>query len=100
MAAPPFPSVPWQPAQFCLYSVSKSEMSAGLIWISSGRGRPGELAQPDKLKTITPALTTMSDRRFIAARPSRQTNRALQNRRATQMASPDERFANHGDVAA
>src|SRR5277367_1003854 len=67
MAAPPFPSAPWQPEQFCEYKVAKSEISLGAIVSEPAAGCPGAASQPESSVTasatpIATPRTTVLDR--------------------------------------
>src|SRR6202035_264478 len=70
IAAPPFPSEPWQPEQFCAYKAPKSELSRGTIGIfpGPGPGRPGALVHPHKPSEVMQTTRRMSKRNLIVVR--------------------------------
>src|ERR1700686_5439632 len=87
MAAPPLPSTPWHPAQFCPYRRLKSTTSLGGSISKSDRGMLGDLLQATQARSATIAAivrATRMARRFIAddfLRPSRPSLPVLQSRR-------------------
>src|SRR5580704_9604126 len=88
-AAPPFPSGPWQPEQFCSYRVLKSEISPGTIGISPGPGRPGAFAHPYEPNAERPRAPRMRRRNLIAIHSDlvfRPSIPEPQSRRALEMA--------------
>src|SRR5882762_64974 len=55
IAAPPFPTAPWQPAQFSVYRVAKSKMSFGARTSESLRGWPCGEAHPESSIALSAA---------------------------------------------